>query len=72
MGTYALSAEQLAFYDENGYLLLRNWIPQPMLERLQAAGASWIADGLGSDEDDPHHIDYRFADRPTGSTMWRV
>jgi hypothetical protein len=72
MGIYALTPEQLAFYDDNGYLLLRNWIPKPMLKRLQDAGKQWIADGLVSTEDDPHNPDYRFVERPTGSTMWRV
>ena len=72
MGAHHLTAEQLAFYDDNGYLLLRNWIPQPMLERLQAAGQTWIADGMSADESDPHWPDYRFVERPTGSTMWRV
>lgn len=72
MGAHSLSAEQLAFYDENGYLLLRNWIPQPMLERLQAAGTTWIANGIVATDDDQHKPDYLFADRPNGKTMWRV
>ncbi|MCA0455067.1 MAG: phytanoyl-CoA dioxygenase family protein [Chloroflexi bacterium] len=73
MSTYALTPEQLAFYDANGYLLLRNWIPQPMLERLQAAGDTWIADGMAAGEDDPQHgPDYRFVNNDHGRTMWRV
>lgn len=72
MSQYALTPEQLAFYDENGYLLLRNWIPAPMLKRLQAAGETWIANGLKATDDDPHRPDYLFAERPTGKTMWRV
>lgn len=72
MGAYSLSAEQLAFYDANGYLLLRNWIPKPMLERLQAAGDVWIADGMNAGEDDPHEPDYRFVENSNGKTMWRV
>ena len=72
MGSYALTPEQIAFYDENGYLVLRNWIPQPMLKRLQTAGETWIANGLAATEDDPHSPDYRFAERPHGKTMWRV
>lgn len=73
MSTYALTPEQLAFYDANGYLLLRNWIPQPMLERLQAAGDTWIADGMAAGEDDPQHgPDYRFVNNDHGKTMWRV
>ena len=72
MGSYALTPEQIAFYDENGYLVLRNWIPQPMLKRLQTAGETWIANGLAATDDDPHSPDYRFAERPHGKTMWRV
>ncbi|MBI1278247.1 MAG: hypothetical protein GC179_08985 [Anaerolineaceae bacterium] len=72
MGSYALTPEQIAFYDANGYLVLKNWIPQLMLKRLQAAGEIWIANGLAANNDDPHSPDYRFAERPTGKTMWRV
>lgn len=72
MTTGLLSPEQLAFYDENGYLLLRNWIPAPMLDRLQQAGGAWIDQGLRSTPDDPHNPDYVFAQRPGGRTMWRV
>jgi len=72
MGSCTLTPEQIAFYDENGYLVLKNWIPQPMLKRLQQAGAIWIANGLAATEDDPHSPDYRFAERPMGKTMWRV
>ncbi len=66
-----LTAEQLAFYDANGYLVLRNWIPTELLQRLQAASTAWIADGS--------HVhptaagdDYNFAARPTGPALFRV
>jgi len=74
MTSYRLSAEQLAFYDANGYLLLRNWIPKPMLERLQAAGEAWIGEGLRAETvaDHPHRMDYQYALRANGRTMWRV
>ena len=36
---YYLSQEQVRFFDDNGYLILRNWITGPLLERLQEAGA---------------------------------
>jgi len=48
MGDYHLSQEQLDFFDQNGYLVLKNWIPAPMLQRLQAAGRAWIDDGLSA------------------------
>ena len=67
MGTHHLTAEQLAFYDDNGYLLLRNWIPQDLLKRLQEAAENWIEKGLHASEDDPDFDDYRFAQRPAVS-----
>jgi hypothetical protein len=72
MSPYHLTPEQIAFYDENGYLVLKNWIPSAMLERLRAAGRIWIDQGLNSTPDDPHNPDYLFANRPNGRTMWRV
>lgn len=72
MASYHLTPEQLAFYDENGYLLLKNWIPEPMLTRLQTAGKAWISDGLSATPDNPHYPDFLFAQRPSGRTMWRV
>lgn len=72
MTTCHLTPDQLAFYDANGYLLLRNWIPKPMLERLQEAGKVWIADGLNAAPDNPHYPDFQFAQRSGRRTMWRV
>ena len=72
MNAYHLTPEQLAFYDQNGYLLLRNWIPRPMLERLQQAGKIWIADGLNATPDSLHYPDFQFAQRNGRRTMWRV
>lgn len=71
MTTCHLTPQQLAFYDENGYLLLPNWIPTPMLERLQQAGKAWIAEGLTATPDNPHS-DFQFAQRNGRRTMWRV
>ncbi len=70
--SYHLSDEQLRFFDENGYVILRNWIPQPMLERLQQAGAAWIEQGQTVRPDDPNYTDYRFASRENGRVMYRV
>lgn len=69
---YHLTEEQIRFFDENGYLVLRNWIPQDMLAKLQEAGNVWIQEGLQSTEDDPHHRDYIFARRSNGRVMFRV
>ena len=35
---YHLSEEQVRFFDEHGYLILRNWIPAPLLARQQRRG----------------------------------
>lgn len=69
---YHLSAEQIQFFDDNGYLLLRNWIPQPLLSRLQEAGAHWIEKGWSVPENDPVREDYKFAQREHGKVMFRV
>jgi ectoine hydroxylase-related dioxygenase (phytanoyl-CoA dioxygenase family) len=67
-----LSEEQVRFFDQHGYLILRKWIPAELLARLQAAGDDWIADGLAAGESDPDRDDYRFAARPQGQVMYRV
>lgn len=68
---YHLSADQIRFFDQNGYLVLRNWIPHDLLSRLQAAARRWIEDGsranVLADADD-----YNFADRPDGKRLFRV
>ncbi len=69
---YHLSEEQIAFFDENGYLILRNWIPQELLKRLQAAGTAWIEQGMRAKEGDPDSVDYIFAKRENGRVMFRV
>ena len=67
-----LSDEQVRFFDENGYLILRNWITGDLLRKLQDAGETWIEQGLRVGPDDPQHSDYVFAQRPNGRVMFRV
>ena len=69
---YGLSEQQLRFYDENGYLILRNWIAPPLLERLREAGDAWIAEGLEAGPEHPHFKDYSYARREHGRAMYRV
>lgn len=69
---YHLSPEQVRFFDDNGYLVLRNWIPQPLLSRLQEAGHRWIAQGWALDDGDLLKEDFMFARRETGKVMYRV
>lgn len=68
---YHLTDEQIAFFDTNGYLVLRNWIPQDMLERLQAASNAWIDDGARHTPTTAGD-DYNFAARPHGPALFRV
>lgn len=72
MSTYHLSQEQVQFFDDHGYLILRNWIPGDLLERLRGAGAAWIKNGLNAGEGDPNTVDYKFANRANGRVMFRV
>ena len=69
---YHLSAEQVQFFDENGYLILRDRIPRDLLRHLQDAAERWISDGRELAEDDPNSVDYKFAERPAGRVMFRV
>jgi len=68
-GAYHLTEEQIRFFDEQGYLILRNWVTGELLERLQAAGHRWIERGL---EDGGANRDHLFAQREAGRVMWRV
>ncbi len=69
---YHLSEEQVRFFDENGYLVLRNRIPRDLLERLRDASQAWIRDGQGATRESEHYADYNFAKRPWGKTLYRV
>jgi len=74
---YHLTEEQIQFFDEHGYLILRRWITGELLERLQAAGQAWITQGMSDDNlalDRSNGIweDYVFAKRPSGRVMYRV
>ncbi|GCE05939.1 phytanoyl-CoA dioxygenase family protein [Dictyobacter aurantiacus] len=71
-GGYHLSEEQIRFFDEHGYLILRQWIPQDLLKRLQEAGEHWIEKGNSIDASDPLYEDYAFAEREHGRVMFRV
>jgi ectoine hydroxylase-related dioxygenase (phytanoyl-CoA dioxygenase family) len=76
---YHLSEEQIAFFDENGYLILRGWIPKPLLARLQEAGQGWIERGWAQYQNDGERTskarwdaDWAFAEREGKTVMWRV
>lgn len=76
---FHLTADQIRFYDDNGYLILRQWVMGDLLRRLQEAGQRWIERGLewgraqpGGTGDDQRHGDYVFAKRPHGRVLFRV
>jgi ectoine hydroxylase-related dioxygenase (phytanoyl-CoA dioxygenase family) len=66
---YHLKPDQVRFFDENGYLILRNLIPSELLERLQEAGQGWIRQGW-QQKDKNQAEDYVF--KGDGKVMYRV
>lgn len=62
---FRLSEEQLRFFDENGYLVLRDWVPAPLLDRVRAASEVWMATAHHADPAHPHTRDFQFG-RPQG------
>lgn len=72
LSPYHLTSEQIEAFDRQGYLVLRRWIPDDLLQRVQDAAAAWIQDGWSLRADDPRAEDFRFADRPGGRVMFRV
>lgn len=80
---YHLSEEQIRFFDENGYLVLKQWVTGDLLARLQQAGDKWIAQGetlrqkqhtgqaLTPEEEDLVR-DLNFAKRDEGEVFFRV
>jgi ectoine hydroxylase-related dioxygenase (phytanoyl-CoA dioxygenase family) len=69
---YHLTPEQIAQFDEQGYLVLRGRIPSELLTRLQGAADAWISEGRALDEGDPAASDYQWATRGGERRMFRV
>jgi ectoine hydroxylase-related dioxygenase (phytanoyl-CoA dioxygenase family) len=71
-----LSDDQIADFDRDGYLVLRNWIPAGLIADLQAATAGWMEQGrrLGSNVEDATSelSDFRFAHRDGHEVLFRV
>ncbi|MFN3729867.1 MAG: phytanoyl-CoA dioxygenase family protein [Fimbriimonadaceae bacterium] len=72
MSFAGLTQEQIQFFDENGYLILRNHITGPLLDRLRAAGDRWIADASQVAPGHPWQRDYCYAQRSHGRVFYRV
>ncbi len=73
---YHLTPEQIRFFDENGYLILRNRIPPELLKRLQEAGDGWIRQGLEVDRSRQSATgweeDYAFKEQDGKRVFYRV
>ena len=70
---YHLTPEQVQFFDDNGYLILRKQIPPELLARLRAAGDAWIERGQkATPETDPNHADFGWKRGPNGRTFYSV
>lgn len=65
-----MTPEQVAQFDRDGYLVLKQRIDTDLLNRLRVASERWMSDGAA--QDPQVGSDWIFADRPTGRTMWRV
>jgi ectoine hydroxylase-related dioxygenase (phytanoyl-CoA dioxygenase family) len=79
---FHLTQEQVRFFDQNGYLVLKQWITGELLLRLQAAGQRWIAKGEDLrarqlakelDQEELEQVDdLAFAKRQDGEVFFRV
>jgi ectoine hydroxylase-related dioxygenase (phytanoyl-CoA dioxygenase family) len=76
LSPFHLTNEQVRSFDENGYLVLRQWITGDLLRRMQDAGKEWIEQGLEiqrrGETTMKENPDYAFANRPTGKVFYRV
>jgi ectoine hydroxylase-related dioxygenase (phytanoyl-CoA dioxygenase family) len=69
---YSLTPDEIAQFDAQGFLVLRNRIPAPLLTRLRDAADRWIAEGRGAGEGSPDAKDYKWATRGGERRMFRV
>lgn len=65
-----LSPDQVAQFDRDGYLVLKNRIDPALVARLRSASERWIADGLA--QGPRPGADWLFANRAHGPVLWRV
>jgi ectoine hydroxylase-related dioxygenase (phytanoyl-CoA dioxygenase family) len=69
---YHLSDDEVAHFDEHGYVILRDRISGALLEKLQRASGRWIADGHALVDESDGNGDYNFATRPSGRVLFRI
>ena len=69
---FHLTPEQVRFFDENGYLVLRQWVTGELLARLQDQSARWIEHGTELARRGEPHPDHHFVAGENGPVMYRV
>lgn len=69
---YHLDDEQIAAFDRDGYLVLRQRIAGDLLALLQEASAGWIARGQALDPRVDDTTDLQYAERAGGQRLWRI
>jgi ectoine hydroxylase-related dioxygenase (phytanoyl-CoA dioxygenase family) len=69
---YGLTADQIEFFDSNGYLILRGLVQGRLLARLQSAGKRWIENGADAASDPMMKRDYVYAKRSWGEVLFRI
>ncbi|WP_125130462.1 phytanoyl-CoA dioxygenase family protein [Microbacterium sp. 10M-3C3] len=67
-----LTDEQVAAFDRDGYVVLRDRVPADLVERLRAASGRWIADGRSGTALADGDPDYNFARRGGHDVLFRV
>jgi ectoine hydroxylase-related dioxygenase (phytanoyl-CoA dioxygenase family) len=69
---YHLDDEQVAAFDRDGYLVLRQRVVGDLLASLQERSAAWIERGQALDPRVDDTTDHQFAERAGGARLWRI
>ena len=69
---FHLTPEQVQFFDDHGYLVLRQWVTGGLLDDLQEAAARWIDDGNAFSTAGGRNEDYNLARREGGEVLFRI
>ena len=70
--SHHLTDQQVADFDRDGYLILRDRIPGDLVARLSEAADEWIAAGRQLGRGAEGARDFEWADRPGGPVLFRV
>jgi ectoine hydroxylase-related dioxygenase (phytanoyl-CoA dioxygenase family) len=72
LSPFHLSPEQVQFFDDHGYLVLRQWITGELLDQVRAAAPRWMADGDAFSAAGGRSEDYNLAKRAQGEVLFRI